>query len=317
MRRNFCSCLLLLCLLLTSCGIADPSKHTKESDTGITVVDDLGRSIAVNQPQRAAPLLGSFAQVWMLAGGTVCAAPEDAWNDLNLELSEETVNLGHTKELNFELLLASEPDFILASTNTRQQMEWKETLEATGIPVAYFDISDFDDYLRMLSVCTDITGRTDLYQEHGLAVQEQIQTILEQSRIRTAEHGAPKVLSLVASAANVFAKNSVGNVLGEMLNDLGCVNIADSESSLLEDLNIEYILQEDPDYIFIVQRGDDTEGMKLRVRQMMEEHPAWAQLSAVKNGKIYVLDKMLYNLKPNHRWGEAYEKLERILSNGE
>ena len=316
MRRIVSSCL-LLCLLLSSCSTADLSKHTEQSDTAITVVDDLDRNITVDQPQRVAPLLGSFAQVWMLAGGTVCAAPEDAWDDLNLNLSEETINLGHTKELSFELLLESEPDFILASTNTRQQMEWKETLEATGIPVAYFDISDFDDYLRMLSVCTDITGRKDLYQENGLAVQEQIQAVLKRSQTRTEEYGAPKILSLVASAANVFAKNSSGNVLGEMLKNLGCVNIADSESSLLEDLNIEYILQEDPDYIFIVQRGDDTEGMKLRVRQMMEEHPAWAQLSAVKNGEIYVLDKMLYNLKPNNRWGEAYEKLERILSNGE
>ena len=316
MKRIYLSCFLALCLLLSSCGTAVPTEHEKVSEDAVTFIDDLGRSVTVDQPQQVASLLGSFTQIWMLAGGTVCAAPGDAWDDLDLKLSEDTVNLGNTKELNFELLLESEPDFILASTNTRQQMEWKETLEATNIPTAYFDVSDFDDYLRMLSICTDITGRKDLYQENGLAVQEQIEAVLERSRIRTEECGAPEVLSLVASASNVFAKNSKGNVLGEMLYTLGCINIADSESSLLEDLNIEYILQTDPEYIFIVQRGDDTEGMKLRVRQMMEEHPAWAQLTAVKNGKVYFMEKTLYNLKPNHRWGEAYEKLEEILHNG-
>ena len=32
--------------------------------------------------------------------------------------------------------------------------------------------------------------------------------------------------------------------------------------------------------------------------------------------KVYYMDKNLYNLKPNHRWGEAYEKLEAILADG-
>ena len=119
---------------------------------------------------------------------------------------------------------------------------------------------------------------------------------------------------MVASASNVYAKNSQNNVLGEMLQNLGCINIADSDNTLLENLSIEHILQENPDYIFIVQRGDDTEGTKARVEQLFAENPAWSQLDAVKNDRVYFMEKNLYNLKPNHRWGEAYEKLEEILS---
>ena len=215
-----------------------------------------------------------------------------------------------------ELLLAVQPDFILASVNTRQQVEWRETLEATGIPTAYFDISDFNDYLRVLSVCTDITGNKELYQVNGTAVQEQIDAVLEQSRLRLKREEAPTVLALVASASNIYAKNSRGNVLGEMLKKLGCVNIADSDAYLLENLSIEHILQADPDYIFIAQRGDDAEGTREHVRQMMSEHPAWTRLTAVCDERVYFMDKNLYNLKPNHRWGEAYEKLEAIFHHG-
>ena len=100
-----------------------------------------------------------------------------------------------------------------------------------------------------------------------------------------------------------------------MLYALGCDNIADSDNSLLENLSIEHILQENPDYIFIVQRGDNTEGTKARIAQLFAENPAWSQLDAVKNERVYFMEKNLYNLKPNHRWGEAYEKLEEILSN--
>ena len=86
----------------------------------------------------------------------------------------------------------------------------------------------------MLKICTQITGREDLYQTYGLDVQQQIDAVLEQSRLRLENGSAPTVLSLRASASSIRAKNSQDNVLGEMLLALGCVNIADSDDSLLE-----------------------------------------------------------------------------------
>ena len=308
MKRTVFALLLSLVLL---CGCAAPAAPVEAE--GISFTDDLGRSVTVGKHERVAALLGSFAQIWILSGGEVCATADDAWEDLDLPLSADTVNLGNTKDLSLEKLLAARPDLILASANTRQQLQWRETLEATGIPVAYFEVSDFADYLRMLKLCTDITGRQDLYEAHGLKVQSQIQTVLEKSRLRGT---SPTVLCMRASPSLITVKNSEDNVLGEMLRSLGCVNIADSDTSLLENLSIERILQMDPEYIFIAQRGDDREGMIRNVESMMRENPAWLQLTAVKEGRVYYMDKNLYNLKPNHRWGEAYEKLEEILSHG-
>lgn len=276
--------------------------------------DDLGRTVTVDDPERVAALLGSFAQIWMLAGGEVCATADDAWEDLALELPEETVNLGRTKSLSLERLLAAEPDLVLASINTQQNVQWQETLDAAKIPTAYFDVSDFEDYLRVLGICTDITGRKDLYETYGTDVQTQIESTIAQSRKRLAESEAPTVLYMTASATNVYVKNSKNNVLGEMLSALGCINIADSDTMLLENLSLEHILVTDPDFIFFSQRGDDTEGMQQYIKTELMEHPVWSRLSAVKNDRVYIMDKNLYSLKPNHRWGEAYELLEEILN---
>ena len=303
--------ILLFSLLLAACtGIT----QAPSSPTAVTFTDDLGRTVTVDAPQRVAALLGSFAQVWMLAGGNVIATADDAWDDLKLELSQDTVNLGNTKSLSLEQLLSAQPDFILASTNTRQNVQWRETLEATGISIAYFDVADFDDYLRLLKICTQITGRSDLYETNGLQVQTRIEAVTAASRDRVDKNGAPKVLCMRASASSISVKNSQDNVLGEMLHSLGCINIADSQDSLLENLSLEYILQADPDYIFIVQRGDDTAGMLENIAQELESDPLWSQLTAVKQGRVYIMEKNLYNLKPNHRWGEAYERLEAILA---
>ena len=300
-------CLLLAALVLTACGAPAP-----EAGGGYTFTDDLGRTVPLSGPERVACLLGSFADVWVLAGGTPVAAPDDAWDDFGLELPG-AVNLGKTKSLSLEALFSAEPDLVIASTNTRVDLEWMPTLESAGIPTAYFDVANFDDYLRMLKICTDITGRPDLYEQNGLAVQSQIDAALAAARARVDAEGAPKVLYLRASAASVRAKGSEGNVLGEMLRDLGCVNIADSDTSLLENLSVEHIALEDPDFIFFVQLGDDAQGTRETVERFFAEHPLWQSLTAVQEGRVYFLDKALYNLKPNDRWGQAYEEPEAIF----
>lgn len=303
--------LLILIPLLAGCS-AEPDADSR----GFSFTDDLGRKVSVDvMPQRVACLLGSFADVWFLAGGTVCAAPDDAWEDFDLTMGSDAVRLGGTKELSLELLLASDPDFILASSNTQLHLDWLDTLEATGIPVAYFNVSDFSEYLHMLELCCGITGRMDLYEQNGLAIEDRIQSCIQRAQARVQSDGAPTVLFLRASASSIRAKNSSGNVTGEMLKALGCINIADSDGSLLENLSIEHILMADPDYIFFVQSGDDTAGTRANIDALLGSDPAWSSLTAVREGRVCYLDKRLYNLKPNALWAEAYEGLEAILWN--
>jgi len=299
MKKLLC----VLCILLL-CGCA--KEQPKE---GYTFTDDLGRSVTVASTERTAALLGSYADVWYLAGGSVCAAPDDAWEDFDLPLSDDAVNLGSTKKLSLESLLAASPTFVLASTNTSQHLQWQQTLENAGITVAYFDVSCFEDYLRMLKICTELTGQPERYEQHGLRQQETINHVLEESK------GKPKqtVLVLRASATSIRAKDSEGTVLGTMLRDFGCVNLADTDAALLETLSIESILLQNPDKIFFIQTGNDMTSVKENVGAMFRENPLWQELDAVKSGNVYYMEKSLYNLKPNARWAQAYEQLEGIL----
>jgi len=296
--------MLVLCVLLLLCGCSN-----RQQVPGYTFTDDLGRTVTVTSTRRTAALLGSFADVWYLAGGTVCASADDAWDDFDLPLGEDTVNLGSTKKLNLESLLASNPTFVIASTNTPQHLQWQPTLEAAGIPVAYFDVSCFEDYLRMLKICTELTGQSQRYDQYGLQLQSRIEQILEAHKAEPSQ----RVLVLRASAASIRAKDSDGTVLGTMLRDFGCVNLADSDTALLETLSIESILLQNPDLIFFIQTGDDMNAVKENVAAMFRENPLWQELDAVKNGKVCFMEKALYNLKPNARWAEGYEKLEGIL----
>lgn len=301
--------LMLMLTMLTACG---PQSVVSAGET-VSFTDALGRNVAVNKnPKRVAALIGSFADVWLLSGGSVCATVEDAWDDFNLDIPD-AVNIGGAHSPNLELLLSAEPDFVIASASTASNVEMKEVLENIGIVVAYFDVDNFEDYLSMLDICTDITGRKDLFELNGLKIKEQIDLIKAEFKKANLPENERSVLLLRAASGFVKAKGSTGTILGEMLSDLGCINIADSDSSLLEALSVESVIRQEPYRIFVVTMGDDTEKALDNFSRMMEENPAWGTLSAVIEGRVHIMDRKLFNIKPNAKWAESYEKLSKIL----
>ena len=90
-------------------------------------------------------------------------------------------------------------------------------------------------------------------------------------------------------------------------------NIADGESSLLSELSLEAIVQADPDYIFISCMGDLAEG-QAQLAAVLTDNPIWETLQAVRNERVFWLEKDLYHQKPNARWGESYEILAELLA---
>lgn len=293
----------------SACGTEEGLKPVET----ISFTDSLGRKIELtNKPERVAALLGSFADVWILSGGDICASTDDAWEDFELELPNAQ-NIGGSHSVNLEMLLSAKPDFVIASSSTSSNVEMKDVLENAGIKVAYFDVDNFDDYLSMLDICTNITGRKDLYKENGLDIKEKIDKIKAECVSKNIPDKKRSVLLLRAASGSVKVKNSKGTILGEMLADLGCINIADNDDSLLENLNIENIIKEEPYRVFVVTMGNDTQKALDNVEKMMKENPAWGTLDAIKNDRYYVMERKLFNNKPNADWAESYEKLKDIL----
>jgi len=308
----FLFAVILLCASFFSCDV----NRTGDVET-VSFTDALGREVSViKHPERVAALLGSFADVWCLAGGELCASTADAVEDFSIELDSSSI-IGGAHSPSLELLLASDPTLVLASASTASHVEMKDALESAGIAVIYFDVDNFEDYLNMLDVCTRITGRRDLYEKNGLSVKAAIDEIKSRYKEGLVPEEERRVLLLRASSSTVKAKGSYGTILGEMLADMGCYNIADGDEGLLENLSVEAVMRDEPYHIFAVTMGGDSAVAAESLEKMMMENPAWASLEAVREGRFYVMDKTLFNLKPNARWAEAYERLYEILTEDE
>ena len=316
MRRLF-TVLAAAVLLLTACAPGEGDASAPTSSAGVeqsaqgpcNFTDSLGNTVELEQPpKRVAALLGSYAETWLLAGGEVVAVTQDAYDERGLELPEDTVNLGANQQPDLEALFAAEPDLVLLTPDLDGQMGLKDSLAAAGIPAAWFKVETFDDYLNMLKICTDLTGRSDLYQKNGLDIQSGIDAAIAS----VPEGEGPTVLLLRAYSSGVRAKNS-DSIAGAMLKDLGAVNIADSNSGLLEDLQMESILAADPEFIFVTTMGASQEAALKSLDELLHSDPAWQTLTAVKEGRVEVLPKDLFHYKPNARWGESYQMLAALM----
>lgn len=299
----------IISILLTTVILLSGCKNVPENNEPIySFTDSLGRSVEVSSFEKTVILSGSLAELWKLSGGDIFGVTTDAYDDHNLTLSEDVQNCGDVKNPSVETIIASGADFAILSSGIANQLKLEESLTAAGVTVAYFDVENFEDYLDILKICTDINGRSDLYEKNGESIRERVTAAID----RATKHSSPKILLMRAYSTGIKAKGS-DNMTGKMLADLGCVNIADSESSLLEELSLEAIIRAEPDFVFITTMGEDESAAVAQYEATLGSNPAWQELAAVKSGRVHILPKDLYHYKPNARWGEAYEKLEGIL----
>lgn len=320
MLKRLAPLLMATLLLLSGCAgapaaaptappTASPSP-TDEADA-LTFTDSLGREVSLPQaPQSVITLFGSYGDVWQLAGGRLAGATDDFVSDRpgDADLSCKTEIIGTVKHPNAEEILALSPDFVLLSADIPSHADMAKTLDASGIPYAFFKVEVFSDYLHMLDILTGLTGRKDLYQTHGLDVQDHIQRVLDRVAGREPQ---PSVLFIraLSTRARAIADD---NMVCAILQDLGADNIAARHPSLLEDLSMEDILMEDPDYILVATMGEQQAALDA-LAAGIQANPAWSSLGAVQQDRYLVLPKDLFHYKPNARWGESYEYLAKLL----
>lgn len=312
--------LVLGCAALSGCSAPSEAAHpgsqsqpSKQSGKGaqggpVTFTDDTGAEVTVDNPKRVVACMGSLANAWELAGGTLVGASDDAFESYSIE--SDAAKVGDFSAPNLESIIALKPDFVIMTSGSggrghdSSQADLKQSLEASGIPVAYFNVTKFDDYLRMLRTFCNITGRDDLYEQNGQKVADKIAKIKEAA----AGKDAPSVLVMTTFSGGTRVQNS-STMTGAMLADLGVRNLADENPSLLKDFSLESVIELDPDFIFVIPMGNDDAAALKNLKEATEANPAWSTLSAVKNDHYITLDKELFLYKPNERWAESYQTL--------
>ena len=277
-------------------------------EKGVAIVDSLGNTAVLHPNDRVVSCHASLAQCWLLSGGTLAGVTEDAISERGLDIAEGTQIIGTVKSIDMEALVSAEPDYVLLSADLTAHLELQQTLDQMGIQYGYYREDAFSDYaaiMQQFCLVNDPTGSR--YEEYVIQTQNRIQSVLD---IVPTETDQSQLLLRAFSTG--FKAKTDDNLAGQILKEFGLINIAEKTPSLLEDMSMEQILLEDPDYIFVITMGDE-QAAKEYLLKNVENDPAWASLTAVQTGRYIVLPQYLFHYKPNNRWDESYLYLARIL----
>lgn len=304
-RRRITAALVFMLISALLCGCA--SREGGSQPTQYSAADREGSAVGfASPPERVVVLQASLADLWLTAGGSVVGVTEDTPEHCPDTAGVQLV--GTTKHPSLETIIALEPELVIYSPDIAGQSETALALTQIQIPVFGAKVDSFDDYLYYLEQFTNLTGETLRYQTFGVEVDREIESIID----AVPKEQEPSVLFLRAYSSGVKAK-AREHVVCDILNDLGALNIADAHSSLLEELSMEVIVSEDPQDILIVFMGESNQETREMLESTLFSQPAWQELTAVKEGRVFYLPQELFHYKPNARWAQAYQYIYDIL----
>ncbi len=315
--KKLISFLIVLSMFSFSACASEKVEDEVVTDTtnNIVVTDSLGKEVAFSEKPGNVVVIGSsLTDVWLLTGGALVGTSEDSF-DRDFNLDENVVkNVGSYKDPNVEEILALNPDLVVMSSLITSQNGLRNTLESVGVKTVDANINSFDDYLDVLKDFSDINEASTIYKTYGTDVDTEI------SAIKDKASSMPKTTGLMLRTSTSTLKAlPYDNFAVGMMNDLGIENIADIEGNqaILDDLNIEKILEEDPYYIFLVIMGSESNASMEQINNYIAQNPAWNTLTAVKEGRFITLPKEYFHNKPNEEWADAYQYMFDIRLNNE
>lgn len=296
------------------------------SDDAVTFKDATsadGSTVTIKKnPGKVVNLYASFTTLWYEAGGSVvgCIGGSSSQNLYNEYIGRDiTADAGMTvvattssgKKWDTEKIVALQPDLIICSTAMSGYSTIENPAKAANIPVIAVKYDDFSDYLKWFKVFCNISGHPELWDSVAMKALDDVVNVLAE----IPDEGAPRVFSMFANASKLDA-NTSSTVVGGMVTAMKAKNIVDDwqnpEGAERLTINLETVFAADPD-IIIVQCHAGTDAAKAQVEETYGSNPVWQSLSAVRNGKVFYLEKTLFHNKPNSRFAEAYQKLAEIL----
>lgn len=285
------------------------------TDTHVTFTDDSGRgeiSIEKN-PQNAAILYGSLACLWVEAGGKVQLA---IGGDSNVTLYTEQIGRDIAKDegvivvsesnggsqWDVETIIGAKPDLIVCAMSMKGWETISGPALATNIPIIGIQYDTVQDYLKWFKVFCNLNGQPELWDTIANNTAETIMKLMAQ----VPEVENPARVLILRETMKCYGNDCQ---TGQIVWELGGINVVEEDpvNGMTDsvELSMEEIYALNPDIILIPQTG--AEGSTIaKIKEMLGDDPVWNALDAVKNDKVYYIEKGLFHNKPNQYYKDAY-----------
>ncbi|WP_043930894.1 siderophore ABC transporter substrate-binding protein [Bacillus sp. EB01] len=280
----------LLMVFTAACGNSDAKNNGASSDESeeITVTHQLGETKVKKNPQNVIVFDYGVLDTLDELGVKVTGLPQETVPGyLEKYKGSEYENVGGIKEPDFEKINELGPDLIIISG--RQQDSYEELNEIAPTIFMGLDTSKYlESFKENTTTLGKIFGKEAEVEEKLSEVQKTIDSLNGKGKA-TGKNG----LIVLANEGSLSAYGS-GSRFGIVHDNFG-IEPADKNievSTHGQTISFEYILEQDPDYLFVIDRGAVVQEGSSSAKPLIEN-------DLIKKTKAYKNDNIVY-LDPDY-----------------
>ena len=312
-RARFAIAMTLLAVLvaLASCAaeqpLADPtiqpsvpsipvSAAPSARSFPVTITDDAGTSVAIpERPERIVSLTpGTTEILFAIGAGDRVVATTDA--DDYPPAAVPLPDVASFGSVDLERIVELEADLVLAGGNEYTPSDAIRSLRSFDIPLVVVYAASVDGVLADIELIGEAVGNAP----DARALVDEMRTEIDVLSAAVEDLPPPRVFYEIDASVGVYGPADE-SFLAEMIRLAGGEPITTGSASSFE-IPLERLVAADPEVIVL---GDAAFGV---TPEQVAERPAWAQMTAVQDGAVRVVDDKLVT-RPGPRLAQGLRSL--------
>lgn len=268
-----------------------------------TVTDQLGRTVGMPVEVKTVAALSPAAADFATALGLEVVART---TDTPSGAFPAAKTAGSAISPDFNAVAAADPDLVLA--DAAYQSGRTRDFDRFSKPVYVFKATSYGEILATLTALGEATGKQEVAATARAGLEARADQAISRAR---SKGGSPRVLVLTGGGRDVFG-GGAGTYIGSLLALLGAANVLGTVADGgpipgFGVIDVSSAAALNPDAVLLLPSGQGG------LAEQIKGDRAWANVAAVKQGRVIDLDTTLFLRAPGPRAGEALEQLVALL----
>ncbi|WP_232324804.1 ABC transporter substrate-binding protein [Halobacillus mangrovi] len=281
--------------ILTACGTSenegqsseDQTKEEDQNEDTSVIEHEMGKTEISGTPEKVVALEFSFVDNLASLGVSPVGIADDNDKERIIEPIRKKISdytsVGTRKQPSLEVISSLQPDLIIADMKRHKDI--------------YDQLSEIAPTIILPSLAADYEGIIDSFEtvaktmgmeEKGQEVLKEHKAKMEELRAKVPEDEDRTVLPAVVADSGYFAHN-MESYTGSLLESIGLKNAIQSGDARYNKINLEQVVEFNPDVMFHMSTGDQT------VVDEWKNNDLYQDISAVKNDEVYEVDRNMWS----------------------
>jgi len=271
--------LVLSSLMLAACSGQAEQKNEKTR----TITHEAGKTKVPEKPKKVVALEFSFVDALDELGITPVGIAQENKTDVSGLLGKDIsfTEVGTRQQPNLEVISSLQPDLIIGDFN-RHKGIYKQLQEIAPTIILKSRNATYEENIDSFKTIAEAVGKTKQMNDRLALHEERLQA----AKKKVDPNDDRKVMVGVFRADSLTAHGET-SFDGELLEKIGIENAVTKTAEPTVTITLEQMVKWDPDVIFMAEADP-------KLLKEWKNNPLWNQITAVKNGEVYEVNRDLW-----------------------